>query len=607
MFILRLIILLTQLLLRSTSAEAAAAAPASPADKSGNQTTIPQVPVGGAASGNRTTRDPAPAGGAAGGKGATRVTLDYGDFNGKAQGGVDIWSSIPYAEPPLGARRFASPVAPTKKYPNFDATKISPGCASSDPLAGADPSSFNQTILAVLQSLPKGTQSATDTRPGQEDCLTLDVTRPSGLGGNEKLPVIFWISESASGAVNPAGLMARGKMIQKPFIWVSANWRSSVFGFLGGKEIAAADAGNLGLKDQRLALEWVQKHISKFGGDPKRVTLYGSNLGGMAVSHQLVAFNGDSKGLFQNAILGGAVALPSPKIASGQATYDKFAKAAGCPVGAGSLACLREAKLEKLVAAANTFPGIFSRQRYPLPFHAYVDGKFLTGSIQDLAKAGKVAKVPIILGSTDDSGTVDTLVEAAHIFNETGVTPWLQQLLPGATPKDLATLLKLYPSDPAQGSPFNTGTQNQLNAVSKQIAALFGDIAYQGIRRFFSQSVQASAPVYGFIDRGSKNTKYLGSYAGVNTLSVLKAPAAGRSTDIQTRYLNFVYTNDPNPKGVKVQWPKYGPTAQLMEFSDTETGKIVPDDFRKEGIQYYITDIMGDSAKGKPSAQFAKT
>ncbi|EGF99066.1 uncharacterized protein MELLADRAFT_112983 [Melampsora larici-populina 98AG31] len=585
MFISPVIIAVCQLLLRSSGAEAAAVA---------------KEPAASAA-----------AGAVAGGKGATHVVLDYGDFNGKTQGGLDTWNSIPYAEPPLGARRFASPVAPTKKYPNFDATKISPGCLTTDPLAGSDPSAFNATIIGVLESLPAGVQSATDSRPGQEDCLTLDVTRPSGVAKDQKLPVIFWISQSSSGSVNPAGLMARGKMTGKPFIWVSANWRSSAFGFLGGKEIAAADAGNLGLKDQRLAMEWVQKHIANFGGDPKRVTLYGSNLGSMAVSHQLVAYDGASKGLFQNAILGGAVALPSPKIGTGQAIYDKFVKAAGCPVGAGSLACLREVKAEKLVEAANTFPGIFSRLRYPLPFHVYVDGKFLTGSVQDLAKAGKVAKVPIILGSSDDSGTLDTLVEAAHIFNDTGVAPWLKQLLPGAAPHEITDLLKLYPSDPAQGSPFNTGLQNQLNPVSKQMAALFGDIAYQGLRRFFSQSVQASIPVYGFIDRGLKQTKYLdslvtafsGSYSGVNTVSALKAPAAGRSADIQTRYLNFVYTSNPNPTGVKVQWPKYGPTAQLMEFSDTESGKIVPDNFRKEGIQYYIENIMGDSTKGKPSAQ----
>ncbi|KAH9808332.1 Alpha/Beta hydrolase protein [Melampsora americana] len=595
MFISPVILTVCLLLLRSPGAEAAPPAPLEPLE--------PSTPPTSATSASPATSSTSATNTAAGAKGEAHVVLDYGDFNGKTQGGLDTWYSIPYAEAPLGARRFASPVAPTKKYPKFDATKISPGCLTTDPLAGTDPSSFNMTIIGVLQSLPTGVQSATDPTPGKEDCLTLDVTRPSGIAKDQKLPVIFWISQSTSASVNPAGLMARAKMNGKPFIWVSANWRSSAFGFLGGKEIAAADAGNLGLKDQRLAMEWVQKHIANFGGDPKRVTLYGSNLGAMAVSHHLVAYDGASKGLFHNAILGGAVALPSPKIASGQAIYDKFAKAAGCPVGAGSLKCLREVTADKLIAAANTFPGIFSRVRYPLPFHAYVDGKFLTGSVQDLAKAGKVAKVPIILGSTDDSGTIDTLVEAAHIFNETGVSPWLKQILPGASPHEITDLLKLYPSDPAKGSPFNTGAQDQLNPVSKQIAALFGDIAYQGLRRFFSQSIQASVPVYGFIDRGFKKTKYLGSFAGINTVSALKAPTAGRSADIQSRYLNFVYTSDPNPKGVKVQWPKYGPSAQLMEFSDTDTGKIVPDSFRKEGIQYYIENIMGDSLKGKPSAQ----
>lgn len=164
--------------------------------------------------------------------------------------------------------------------------------------------------------------------------------------------------------------------------------------------------------------------------------------GAMDVSSQLVAFDGEHKDLFKSAILLGTVALPMPglssdltkfknktcgwrsfwcifsAIESGQAVYDQVVKAVGCTPGSGSLQCLRKVDYKKLVyvlscdpknliwcdahplslfgslvphhrAALNTFPGIFSQTRYPSPFRSYVDGKFLTGSIQKLVKEGK--------------------------------------------------------------------------------------------------------------------------------------------------------------------------------------------------------------------------
>lgn len=273
-------------------------------------------------------------------------------------------------------------------------------------------------------------------------------------------------------------------------------------------------------------------------------------------------------------------------------------KPPAAPVGAGSLACLRKATFQNLIAACNTFPGQYAVNRYPIPFHTVVDGKFLTGSIETLAKAGKIAKVPIIVGAVEDSGTVDTLVEATHIYNESGVTDWLKRILPGAQPEQISHLLTLYPANPAEGSPFNTGLSNVLSPVSKQMAAMFGDLAFQGIRRYFTQSIQASTTVYGFIDQGFKETPYLGSFFGANTLSALSTRSSPRSEDIQNRYLSFVYTQDPNPKGSTVQWPKYGPSAQLLQFNDEGVDKVVVDNFRKEELIYYTTNLMGDSTKG---------
>lgn len=131
-------------------------------------------------------------------------------------------------------------------------------------------------------------------------------------------------------------------------------------------------------------------------------------------------------------------------------------------------------------------------------------------------------------------------------------------------------------------------------------------------------------PVYSYIDRGNKFTKYLGksfflspmtvlivfiligftyilvlspgSYQGQETVSLLRPPSAGRSNEYQSRVLSFLYTQDPNPKGMKLAvWPKYGSTGEMLEFNDQGVApRPVIDSFRKQGISYYIQNIMGD-------------
>jgi carboxylesterase type B len=134
-----------------------------------------------------------------------------------------------------------------------------------------------------------------------EDCLFLDVFVPENIfnkaDGCDKAgaPVLVWIfgggyvdgDKTASGS--PSGLLARSE--QPPnsggVIYVAMNYRLGAFGFLAGKETIKHGVANAGLLDQRFALEWVQKYIYLFGGDPKRVTIFGESAGGGGVMHQL--------------------------------------------------------------------------------------------------------------------------------------------------------------------------------------------------------------------------------------------------------------------------------------------------------------------------------
>ena len=84
------------------------------------------------------------------------------------------------------------------------------------------------------------------------------------------------------------------------FITVEIQYRLGAFGFLASEDVKSNGKLNAGLLDMRYALEWVQQHISKFGGDPKKVTIGGESAGAGATMYQGLAYNGKDEGLFSN-------------------------------------------------------------------------------------------------------------------------------------------------------------------------------------------------------------------------------------------------------------------------------------------------------------------
>jgi len=91
--------------------------------------------------------------------------------------------------------------------------------------------------------------------------------------------------------------------IGKPIIGVSIAYRLSGWGFLSSLEVAGSGQTNLGLRDQRLALHWLQENIGAFGGDPSKVTIWGESAGAGSVGWQLTAYNGRDDHLFRAGIM----------------------------------------------------------------------------------------------------------------------------------------------------------------------------------------------------------------------------------------------------------------------------------------------------------------
>ncbi|NVO17195.1 MAG: carboxylesterase family protein [Rhodoplanes sp.] len=297
---------------------------------------------------------------------AAVVVTETGAVRGMVGNGLREFKGIPYAEPPVGALRFAMP-KPAKPWRGVrDAIHYGNACP---------------------QVSRYGLTAASDI----EDCLTLNVTVPvtgpgRASGPRGKKPVIVWIHGGAfvggSSALYPLSAIARSGDV----VVVSLNYRLGVFGFMAHPDFAAAHNGDYGLEDQRLAMRWVKRNIAAFGGDPDNITLAGESAGASSVCMHLIAPR-QTRGLFRRAIVqSGGCAHPLHSVTEGGEIGVKVAAKVGCGDKATALACLRKAKVTDLLAAAAevgaadlmTYSPVWGTETVPLQsFEALRTGRFV--------------------------------------------------------------------------------------------------------------------------------------------------------------------------------------------------------------------------------------
>ena len=312
--------------------------------------------------------------------------------NGTVQGGFDgdtrRFLGIPYAAPPVGPLRWRPP-APVSPWP---------GVLQANAFASSCPQTAN--FLGPASD--------------DEDCLYLNVWTPDPAPA-QPLPVMVWFhgggnTTGSAGDLVPLGVGGRfydGRVLaeQHHVVVVTLNYRLGVLGFFSHAALAGEDAmypyaGNQGVLDQRAALQWVHDNILAFGGDPANVTIFGESAGSEDVC--LHVASPGSRGLFQHAISeSGGCTTRHPTAAEAATTAQALATAVGCTstVPSDALACLRQVPVDTLLAAAPSMGGNLS-------FGPAVDGGFLPDQPRALFDAGSFAKVPYILGSNADEGTL---------------------------------------------------------------------------------------------------------------------------------------------------------------------------------------------------------
>ncbi|KAL6904756.1 Alpha/Beta hydrolase protein [Trichoderma evansii] len=541
--------------------------------------------------------------------GSVNVTIPSGIIIGSTDGEVESFKGIPYADPPIGDLRFRPPVRLSTHLGELDATGDAAAChwgPTFGPFTGKEDTKTFSAEIDVAKSVLK---NIAGNRPKRfdEDCLTVNVQRPQGIGAGANLPVLFWIyggafvSGSTSG-YDGAKLVKTGVELDQPFIYVAVNYRLGGWGFMPGKEILREGSGNAGLRDQRMGLEWVADNIAEFGGDPKRVTIWGESAGAWSVFDQLVLYDGNAtykgKQLFQGAIMNSGTALPADTIdgPKGQAIYNAVIKKAGCE-GENSLSCLRNLTNDDFADAANSVPGAISYQSLALSYLPRPDGTVLTDSPDALARKGKLHKVPVIMGTQEDEGTVFTIFQN-DMGTDDKIVDYLSKYYFGnATSGHVRELVSTYSKKISDGSPFRSILPYELYPGKRRIAAIIGDFFFDLMRRVILQILSEEHPE---IPSWSYFSSY-NYYSGLNPVGtmhgsdipVLFSGSNDKHPTISGRkyYINFLYGLDPN-NGSEVDeyWPKWKEGRQLLWFNKTDNG-LKNDTYRDSSYEFMYKNI----------------
>ena len=321
----------------------------------------------------------------------TPVKVEGGLIQGVLEGDLTVYKGIPFAAPPTEDLRWRAPQPAPKWEGVRNAGKFGPGCMQS---MGSPP--------------PSGVS---------EDCLDLNVWTPA-KSAKDRIPVLVWIYGGGfNGGATSIPVYSGEKLAKRGVVLVSIGYRVGILGFLAHPELSAESpqhvSGNYGLLDMIAGLQWIQRNIAAFGGDPKRVTIFGESAGGIAVS--MLCASPLARGLFHGAISesGGSFGpfskTPSPGenmrvLADSEVSGAEFAKSAG----AASLRDLRALAADKVLEAGRRQRGM----AWPI-----VDGWVIPDDQYKLYEAGRFNDTPILAGYNSDEGASFSRVKTAAEYN----------------------------------------------------------------------------------------------------------------------------------------------------------------------------------------------
>ncbi|KAK1216287.1 hypothetical protein PQX77_021096 [Marasmius sp. AFHP31] len=476
--------------------------------------------------------------------GTITLKTTSGDLQGTEQDGIISFKGIRYAQPPIGERRWQPPLS-FASNDTADATKLGPSCIQQFAYASA-----NETRQLLNNPPP----------PEDEDCLYLNVWAPSlsdsGTESSpEKKPVVVWIYGGGLTFGTASLALYDGKSLveSQDIVFVSFNYRTNVFGFPAAPELPVA-GNNLGLMDQDLALDWVQRNIEKFGGDPEKVTIMGQSAGGLSIATALTRYAGNNtaKPPFQAAIMFSAnigvgllSATPEP--------FNNFSTTVGCTQEPGDerLACLKN-------VSADVISGYLNGPEAKLFSSVTTDNVTVFGDPIKRIGANQSARVPLMLGNTKDEGLLFQFESGAKTLGDI-----LQSLFGEAAP-DEELVRGAYPG---------------LNDT-QMIPVIASDLIYQCPANLWANATVASGMtdvyryIYGpksnFIPgfEGTPHAAELPILFGYLNQSTAKPEELELSRTFQTVIGNFIKNPTGSDESLPAPgWAKYGEDGNLAKLA----------------------------------------
>ncbi|EAS34764.3 uncharacterized protein CIMG_00118 [Coccidioides immitis RS] len=390
-------------------------------------------------------------------------------YEGISRNGLDVFLNIPYGQDTSGEHRFKPP----RPYvPEEGSTIMARSFGPACPQETGNPN-FPLTLSNIFDI--------------SEDCLNLNIVRPPGLSSDSKLPVMiyihggkqfyaelvgFWTGSNADLSYEPDGMILESMKNEMPIIHVSINYRLGLFGFAISDALREEKSTNAGLRDQRLAFEWVRDNIEVFGGDPSKVTIFGQSSGGLAVGLHTMAYGGTKPVPFQQGICQSQALEPG---ITGDFTINEMklvAGATGCNTtdlhSPETIACLRDFDTEPLLNKSIEVHVADISNNIGDSWLPTVDGDFLPDAPSTLVSEGRFAKVRTMIGWTEEDVTYYTPQE---IYTEEDTFNFVSSYLPAMTDDSVKSLLELYPSSDFSDDP----TANR-TAQFYRSARMFRDI-----------------------------------------------------------------------------------------------------------------------------------
>lgn len=470
------------------------------------------------------------------------IQLDSGPISGMDTNGLRIFKGIPYAAPPVGMLRWKPPQSVTPWSTVLNCTNFGPSC----------PQPPNSEVEGITS----------------EDCLYLNVWTPA-TNSAAGLPVMVWIH--GGGWTIGSGSMARydgTALAQKGVVFVNLNYRLGPFGFLVhpalSQESPFGVSGNYGLLDQIAALQWVQRNIAAFGGDPGRVTIFGESAGSMSVALHLVCPL--STGLFHRAIsesggsFGESYITPQADGQMGKAIQmgKNLTAALQCDTAPDVLGALRAKTSAEILQVFDFTLAPFSPG---MKFAPVIDGYAIPDDPAQLVAGGESADVPLIMGSNADEG---------NTFYEPMTVERYQYWIQLNFGRRAAEVFAMFP---AAGSNDVKGAFDRLAATAlfaEPTRYTVGSWSVKHSKAYLYQFARIS-PYAAVLDLGAyhgSEIPFVFGHIDTTTGNYNDTDAALSST-IMNYWVNFAATGDPNGAGL-LAWPSYDPSSRPnMEFGDT--------------------------------------